>query len=180
MREWLWRGGPLRRAVAVGLFGALVAVVSQLAVSVSAVAAVAGGLVGGVLLGAIVWRRGDHLSVLSPSDRVSVIRAVDHGEPVSDPRLAPDVLTFAKVVMSAAGQEQRQRWVVFVLPALTIPVAVAGTVAGSVRLAAYFWAVTVFFLVFAWLLPRRVERKLKNAGEAARIAKDQITGPGGT
>ena len=82
--------------------------------------------------------------------------------------------------MSAAEQEQRQRWVLFVLPALTIAVAAGFTVAGSVRLAAYFWALTALLLVLAWLLPVRAERKLRNAGEAARLAEDQITGPGGT
>src|SRR5262249_2174455 len=183
MQEWLWRGGPRRWAVGAGLFCALAIAVSQLAVSSPAVVAVTGGLGGGVLLGAVMalvgWpgaRRGEPLSLLSPSDRVAVMRVVQQGGPVPD-RLAPSVLAFARVVISAARQEQRQRFTFLVLPALTIGAAVGGTVAGSVRLAAYFWALTVFFLAFAWLLPRRAERKLKKAREAARLAEDHINGP---
>jgi len=182
MQEWLWRGGPRRWTVAAGLFCGLVTGVSQLAVSGPAEVAVASGLGGGVLFGVVMalvgWpgaRRGEPLSLLSPSDRVAVMRAVQQGGAVPD-RLAPSVLAFARVEISAARQERRQGPIFFVLPALTIGVAVGGTVAGSVRLAAYFWALTVFFLAFAWLLPGRAERKLKKAREAARLAEDHING----
>jgi hypothetical protein len=188
MQEWLWRGGPRRWAIAMGFVcGLSTTGVLLLVVPGPAVGAVVGGLVSWVLCGALMtavgwpgWRRGEHLSLLSPSDRVAVIRAVQKGEPVPGPRLAPSVLAFAKVAISAAEQEQRRRWVFYLLPALMIAVAVGLTVAGSVRPAAYFWALTVFSLVSACLLPGRAERRLKNAGEAARIAGEQITGQGGT
>jgi len=193
MQEWLWRGGPRRWAVAAGFVGALWAAGALLAglsgpvvIAAAVVSAVGGGLVGWVLCSALLmavgwpgWRRGEPLSQLSPSDRVAVIRAVRRGEP-ADPRLAPSVLTLVRVEVSAAEQEKRQRWIFYVLPALMISVAAGWTAAGSARFAAYFWGLTVFCLVPAFLLPGRAERRLKNAGEAARIAGDQITGAGET
>jgi hypothetical protein len=139
-------------------------------------------MLGGALMTAVgwpAWRRSEHLSLLSPSERVAVIRAVQKGDPSPDPRLAPSVLAFAEVAISAARQERRQRSMFFGLPVLMIAVAVGWTVTGSARLAAYFWALTALLLVRAWLGPGRAEGRLKNAGEAARIAADQITGPGG-
>jgi len=184
MEEWLWRGGPRRWAVAFGFVGGLLQIGVALAVYESAVGVIAAGLIGWVLFFAVAkvggvpgWRRGEALALLSPSDRVAVIRAVRNGEPVPDPRLAPSVRAFASIVMSAAEQEQRQRWKFLVLPALSIAVAVGFTVAGSVRLAVYFWAVTALSLV-GWLRPGSAGRRLKNAAEAARIAEDQITRPG--
>ena len=186
MEEWLWRGGPRRWAVVFGFVGGLLMIGVALAVSESAVGVVAGGLIGWVLFFALAkaggvpgWRRGEPLCLLSPSERVAVIRAVRNGEPVPDPRLAPSVLAFARVVMSAAEQQQRQRWKFFVLPALLIAFAVGFTVAGSVRLAAYFWALTAFSLI-GWLRLGSAGRRLKAAGKAARIAEDQITRPSGT
>ena len=185
MQDWLWRGGPRRWAVAAGFVSGLWATGALLAVSVDAVFAVFGGLLSWVLYVALAkkaswpgWRR-EPLSLLSPSDRVAVIRAVRKGEPVPDSRLAPSVLAFAKFAISEAEQEQRRRWTFFALPVLLIAVAVGLTVAGSVRLAAYLWALTAFSLMPVCLLPGRAERRLKIAGEAARLARDQITGLAG-
>jgi hypothetical protein len=70
MREWLWRGGPRRWAVTLGFIFAVVTGAAQFAVGGPAVVAVADGLVGGVLFGAIMarvgWagaRRGEPLSL---------------------------------------------------------------------------------------------------------------------
>ncbi|SRR6266851_442022 len=142
MQEWLWRGGPRRWAVLMGFICGLPTTGALLAVSVDAVFAVVGGLLSWVLYVALAkkvswpgWRR-EPLSLLSPSDRVAVIRAVRKGEPLPDPRLAPSVLAFAKVAISEAAQEQRRRWMFFALPVLLIAAAVGLTVTGSVRLAA--------------------------------------------
>jgi hypothetical protein len=103
--------------------------------------------------------------------------AVQRGEPVSGPRLAPSVLASAKAAMSAAGREQRLRWVFFVFPAVTPALAAQEIVAGSVRGAAYLGAVTVILPGFAWLRPGRLERGRKKAEEAARLAEGQLNRP---
>src|SRR5437879_5742940 len=106
MREWYWRGGPRRWAVTVGFIFAVGTGATQFAIGSPAVGSVADGLVGGVVFGAIMARigfpgarRGEPLSLMSPSDRVAVMRAVLRGGPVPD-RLAPGVLAYARTVIA--------------------------------------------------------------------------------
>ncbi len=115
--ERLWGGGRFGAAT-FGLPFGILGGGSVWAISGSATQAVAGGLVSGVIHGSFLavtrwhaWPRGGQLS--SP-DRVAVMRAVQRGERVPDPRLAPEVLAYAQVIACAAERGQRQRWMLWV------------------------------------------------------------------
>ncbi len=178
--EWLWGGGRLRAIVALGLPFGLVLGGWMWAALGSAAQAVGTGLVSGVLYGSFmavyrwhVWPRGGQLS---SSDRVAVMRAVQRGERVLDPRLAPEVLGYAKVIDHAAERSQRQRWALWVGAALPLAFAAGETVTGSAARSAYFWAFTAIFLGVLWRAPRILARRRGKAAEAARLAADQING----
>jgi hypothetical protein len=88
-------------------------------VLIGRVVAVASGLGGGVLFGAVITlvgrpgaRRGEPPSLLSPSDRVAVMRAVQQGGPVPD-RLAPPTLRPHQANPREAGPEAH----IHILPA---------------------------------------------------------------
>jgi hypothetical protein len=184
MNEWLARGGRLRTAVTFGLSFGLVMGATWFAFGHSADAALNGvvsGVTGAVVFGALTavtrwpsWPGGEHVS---PSNRRVIVGAVHRGEPVPDPRLAPDVVSYAKVVSAAAEREQRLRWVFFALPVMALALAVGETAAGSARPAVYSWVLTVLFLGVALLIPRSTGRRRKNAAEAIRLAGEHVNRP---
>src|SRR5215475_10493830 len=174
MWECLWGGGRLRATVTFGLPFGLVIGGWMWAVLGSAAQAVGTGLASGVLFGSFMavsrwhaWPRGGQLS---SSDRVAVMRAVQRGERMPDPRLAPDVRAYAKVIDRAAERSQRQHWVRWVLAALILAWAADETVTGSAARSAYFWALGAIFLGVVWRGPRILARRREKAAEAARLA----------
>jgi hypothetical protein len=178
--EWFWGGGRLRAIVAFGLPFGLVVGGWMWAGLGSAAQAVGTGLVSGVLCGSFmavnrwhVWPRGGQLS---SSDRVAVMRAVQRGERVPDPRLAADVRAYAKVIAHAAERSQRQRWALWVIAAVPLALAAGETVTGSAARSAYFWAFTAIFLGVLWRAPRILARRGEKAAEAARLAGEQMNG----
>jgi hypothetical protein len=188
-REWLLRGGRLRIAVIVGLFSGLffgigMGIFFYWAGSRSVVGAIAVGVVAGAAFGTLMvvrpwpgaWWGVKPLFELPPSDRVLVLGAVMRGEPVSNPRLAPGVLAYAKVVMASARklQARPRRWVAFALAALELVIAVVKTITGPAWQAVFFWAATAMFLGIAWATPWALERQRMKAEAAADSAADQI------
>jgi hypothetical protein len=186
LREWPLLGGRLRYGVTIGLiFGICMGVVFYWADSPrSAVGAAIGGVVAGAGFGTVMagsrYAGGlfpiRELLEFPPSDRVAVLRAVRRGEPVSDPRLAPSVLAFAKSVMASVRRQQAPlwRWMVFAFAALELVFAVAKTSTGRVWQAVFFWAATVMFFGVGWTVPRALARQREKAEAAADYAADQI------
>ncbi len=177
--ERLWGGGRFGAAT-FGLPFGILGGGSVWAISGSATQAVAGGLVSGVIHGSFLavtrwhaWPRGGQLS--SP-DRVAVMRAVQRGERVPDPRLAPEVLAYAQVIACAAERGQRQRWMLWVFAAVTLAWAAGQTVTGLAARSAYFWALAAIFLGGVWRMPRILARRIGKAAEAARLAGEQMNG----
>ncbi len=172
--EWLWRGGRLRAAVTFGLPFGLVTGGSAWVFSGSVAQAVVDVLLGGAMFGGfmavMMWRGWPRGEQLPPADRVAVIRAVQRGEQVSDPRLTPEVLAYAKVILRAADREQRQRWVLWVIAAGIVAWASVETVTGSAARLAYSWTLAVIFFGLVWWSPRRLARRHRNAANAARLA----------
>jgi hypothetical protein len=148
------------------------------------VTAAIGGVVCGAVFGILVavtpptdgWWHIRQVSVLPPSDRVAVMRAVRGGEPVSDLRLAPGVLAYAEVVMARTQKQlaRHVRWQAFALAALGLVVAVVVSGTGRAWVAVFFGAAAVMWVVVAWRVPGALERQLAKAQAAADSAADQI------
>jgi hypothetical protein len=98
------------------------------------------------------------------------------GEPVSDPRLAPGVLAYAKMVMASTRklQARPRRWMAFALAALELVIAIAKTITGPAWQAVFFWAATAMALGIAWGMPWALERQRAKAEAAADSAAGQI------
>jgi hypothetical protein len=175
--EWLWAGGRLRTAVTFGIPFGLVIGTEVWVFSGSVIQAVidvplAGAMSGG-FMAVMMWRGWPRGGKLPPADRVAVLRAVQRGERVSDPRLVPEVLAYAKVMLRAADREQRQRWVLCVFAAGIAAWAAVVTVTGSAAQLAYAWTLAVIFFGLVWWSPRRFAHRRRDAAKAARLASVQ-------
>jgi hypothetical protein len=172
--EWLWTGGRLRAAVTFGLPFGLVIGSSAWVFSGSVIQAVVDVLLGGAMFGGfmavVMWRGWPRGEQLPPADRVAVLRAVQRGERVSDPRLIPEVLAYAKVMLRAADREQRQRWVLWVIAAGIVAWASVETVTGSAARLAYSWTLAVIVFGLVRRTPRRLARRRRDAAKAIRLA----------
>ena len=177
LSEWLWTGGRLRTAVTFGIPFGLVIGSSALAYSGSVTQAVIDVLIAGPMFGgfmAVIWWRGwPRGGQLPPADRVAVLRAVQRGERVSDPRLIPEVLGYATVTLRAADRDQRQRWVLWLIAAGIAAWALVVTPTGSAAQLAYAWTLAVVSLGLVWWSPHRFARRRRNAAQAARLAGAQ-------
>lgn len=124
------------------------------------------------------WWHYGQLSVLPRSDRAAVMRAVQRGEPVPDPRLAPSVLDRAQVVVASAQRDQRRRWVllggVLAIAALGLAFAVGATITGPAGRAVPGWVLTAIMPGVIWYSLRRLERTRAKAEAAADFAAGQI------
>jgi hypothetical protein len=120
------------------------------------------------------WRVRE-LSELPPSDQVAVVRAVEGGKAVSDPRLAPCVLACANAAMASAQRLQvgRGRWVLLPLVAIALVSGVVGTIAGTASEAVSAWLFTLMPLGLA-SVPMALARQRARAQAAADLAADQI------
>ncbi|MFE1883001.1 hypothetical protein [Streptomyces diastatochromogenes] len=172
---WFWRGGPVRRAVSVGLpagvfFGAFV-----LAESGAWVGAVAAVLVLGPFYGIRVARRMGRIwpgaRDLDPADRSAVVRAARRGEDIGDARLAPAVIDYCDGLRTAREQDRLLLWVTLVFAGLAVALAVIDTSSGSTREAWVSWVFVLFFLVELTWWPRRQTRIMSRAEQAERSAR---------
>lgn len=103
------------------------------------------------------------------------MRAVRRGECAPDPRLAPEVLAYAQVIVQRAERSQRQRRALWVWAAvITVNAAIATDRIGA--RSAYLWAVVAVAVSGAWRLPRIYARWRGKAAEAARLAGQQMNG----
>jgi len=121
------------------------------------------------------WRVRE-LSELPPSDRAAVVRAVERGKPVSDPRLALCVLSCANAVMASTQRLRVRRWQTWAflpIAAVNIVFAVLSTITGTAGDAVFFWLTAVMALGFAGV-PWALGRQRARAQAAADLAADQI------
>ncbi|MFE2100435.1 hypothetical protein [Streptomyces sp. NPDC059468] len=172
---WVWRGGPVRRAMIIGLsagvsFGAFV-----LAESGSWAGAVAAVLVLGPFYGIRVSRRMSRVwpgaGDLDPADRQAVVRAARRGEDIGDPRLAPAVVDYCDGLRTAREHDRLLLWVVLVFAGLAVALALTDTISGSARQAWVSWLFVLFFLVELTWWPRRQARIMSHAEQAERSAR---------
>jgi len=125
-------------------------------------------------------RRRVILPELSDADRATVVRTVRQGSPVSDARLAPAVIEYAKTLREADSgwADPRTEWLTFGFFALLGGYfAVAGHRDGN-DAAAVMWGLFVSLIAAATVVgPRRRERRLQRLDHVERSARALVETP---
>ncbi|MGY6018348.1 hypothetical protein [Streptomyces spinosirectus] len=172
---WLWQRGSMSRAVGAGLaagvfFGAFVLVEAQ-----SWVGAVVVFVVLSLFYGARVPRRMDRVwpaaKGMNRADRAAVVRATRRGEAIDDPRLAPSVVEYAGALRRTAEEDRLRRWVVLLVTALAVALAVYDTVMSSTGETIASWLVVMLLLADLMWWPRSRARLLARADRAEASAR---------
>ncbi|MEU6775716.1 hypothetical protein [Streptomyces sp. NPDC046759] len=99
------------------------------------------------------------------------MRATRRGEAVGDPRLAPSVVECARALRRAAEEDRLHRWVVPLVTALAVALAVHDTVRGSTGETIVSWLTVVLLLADLMWWPRARARLLARAGRAEASAR---------
>ncbi|MGV4981774.1 hypothetical protein ACVB8X_11900 [Streptomyces sp. NRAIS4] len=172
---WMWQRGSVGRAAGVGLaagvfFGAFALVEAQ-----SWAAAMVVFVVLSLFYGTRVARRMDRIwpaaKGMNGADRAAVVRATRRGEAVDDPRLAPLVVEYAGALRRTAEEDRLRRWVVLLVTAFAVALAVYDTVLGSTGETIASWLVVVVFLGDLMWWPRSRDRLLAHADRAEASAR---------
>jgi hypothetical protein len=136
------------------------------------------GVFFGVFLGAwmafVTWRRWPDAAHLNPDDRVAVVRIVRRGEAFRDARLAPAVVGYVAVIRAASDRARRSTWVLWIITAVTLSLALEESLNGSTRGAAVFWVLTGLLAGLFARLPRQRARLLANATHAEAVAAQML------
>ncbi|WP_317445498.1 hypothetical protein [Streptomyces collinus] len=182
---WVWRQGPVRRGLCVGLaagvfFAAFVAVESGAWPAAAVVLLVLGPLYG-VRAARRMGRAWPGGAGLAPADRGRVVRATRRGEAIGDARLAPAVLEYAGALRVLREEDRLRWWLMPLVAVVSLALAVYDTVAGPARQALVSWlVVAVVALELAWSPARRnrLLARVARAEEAARALPHE-SGPHG-
>lgn len=177
---WVWRSGPFFRVVSVGLavgifFGALAFAESG---SVAALVApiVLGPLIFGIPMARRMARFWPGARTLSAADRVAVVRATRHGQNIGDARLAQAVIEYSTGLRAAYEQACRYRWVIPVVAALSLILALTDSFLGSIRLALVSWLWVAIIVAELLWWPRKRADLLSDAERAETLARQVLAG----
>jgi hypothetical protein len=170
---WVWRFGPVVRALivgpAVGVVLGLLALFSSNNLLAGLAAMVAVSLVYGIVMARRMGKVWPGAKTLSGSDRVVVVRAVRGGRDVGDARLAPGVIEYSRGLRDAADRKWWW-WLIVVLGVVALGMAIVDTILGPVREAVVSWLYFLFFPIEAFWWPRRQAALVANAGRAEESA----------
>lgn len=179
MPGWVWRGGPVYRAVFAGVPVGVVLAALVFAESGVMPGALVAFLVISVFSGATVarqmcraWPAGTDLR---PDERVAVISAVRRGQHVAEARLAPAAIEYAGALRDAGAKAGRGQWLVRLGGAAVLVLAVIDSFYATARVAAVSWLIVVFFAVEILWWPGALERLLDNAGRAEESARRALS-----
>jgi hypothetical protein len=171
---WVWRGGFIFRAVSAGLpvaifFGALA--FAESASLPALVAVIVLHPVYGIPIARRMARFRPNAKKLSGADRVAVVRAARHGEDIGSARLAHAVIEYSSGVRKAHEQARRYRWVVPIVAALSLVLALIDTFFGSIRsaLVSWLWVAIVVGEMLWW--PGKLADILSNTERAETLAR---------
>jgi hypothetical protein len=164
---WVWRGGPVYRAVCVGIPVGILLAALAFAESGVMLGAVVVFVVISVLNGIMVSRRMSKAwpaaEELTPTERVAVSAAARGGRPIGDARLAPAAVAYVGALRAAREQSRRVRWVFWPCAAVVLALAVFDTYTATTRLAVVSWLFVAFFAIEIFWWPRIQDRLLANA-----------------
>ena len=116
------------------------------------------------------WPGADNLS---GEDRVTVVRAAQHGERIVDVRLAQSVIDYVRGLHAAAENARPFRWLLPIVLVVGIATAAWDAVFGSWgnAIASAIYLVLLLLELFWW--PKRREQLLANADRAAELARER-------
>ncbi|MER6075088.1 hypothetical protein ABT187_41040 [Streptomyces sp. NPDC001817] len=172
---WMWRRGSVSRAVSAGLaagafFGAFVLVEATSWVGAAVVFVVLSPF-----YGVRVARRMDRIwpeaKRMDPVDRATVVRATRRGEAIEVPRLAPAVVAYVGALRRAAEEDRLHRWVLPLVTAFAVALAVYDTVMSAPGETVASWLVVVLLLADLMWWPRSRARLLARADRAEASAR---------
>lgn len=174
----VWRGGPVRRGVTVGVciglfLGALAWLDSGLLIA-GVIVAVVLGVGSAVWMGRRMTRYWPDSGRVSGAQRVEVVAAARRGDRVADHALAQAVVDYSRGLRTAAEEGRPWRWVIVVVLLVALATAVWDAAFGS-------WGNAVVSLVYLILVglelfwwPKRRSVLLANAECAATMAREMI------
>jgi hypothetical protein len=180
MPAFVWRGGPVRRGVTVGVcaglfFGVLAWLDSGMLIS-GAIVFVILGVGGGFWEARRMSRYWPGAAELSGAQRVAVVAAARRGDRIGDDSLAPAVADYSRGLREAADKGRPWRWVIVVVLVVAVAMALWDAVHGSLGNV----IVSVVYLILAGLemfwWPKRCDQLLTNADQAADMAR-QLDAP---
>jgi len=122
----------------------------------------------------LAWPDGAKLNF---ANRKAVVRSVLRGEPITDPLLAPAVLSYIAAIRRASGRDVRYRWVPWLFAGITVLLAIVATAQGSTRRAVTMWVLCVGYALLLPVLPRTRERRLRKASIAEASARALLNSP---
>lgn len=174
---WVWRGGPVYRAVLVGVpigifLAALVFAESGVLLGALVVFVVI-GIFSGVTMARQMGRAWPAGTGLSPDERVAVSSAVRRGHRIVEARLATPAIEYAGALRDAGQQVRHRQWLAWLGGSAVLVFAVIDSFFATPRIVAVSWLIVVFFAVEILWWPRARDRLLANAeraGESARLA----------
>jgi hypothetical protein len=113
---------------------------------------------------------------LSGADRVAVVRATRRGQNIGEACLAHAVIEYGGGLREAREQARRYRWVVPVVAALSVILALTDSFFGSIRLALVSWLwVAIIVMELLWWPGKRADL-LSNAERAEMLARQVSAG----
>jgi hypothetical protein len=170
---WVWRFPRFVGALIVGLvFGVVLgflALISSNSVLSGAVAVVVITLIYGLIMARRMSKFWPGAKDLNGADRVEVARATRGGHDIGDARLAPAVIEYSQG-LRAAGTGRLTRWLILLLAAVALGVAIADSIFSPPGEAVVSWLYFAFFPVELLWWPRREAKLLANAQRAEESA----------
>jgi hypothetical protein len=177
---WVWRGGAVFRAVVVGLvlgifFGTLGLAESGSVAALPAVAAL-GPVIFGIPTARRMARFWPGAKTVSSADRIAVVRAARRGRNIGETRLSHAVIEYADGLREAHEEARRYRWVLPLVAALSLILALTDSFSGSIRLALVSWLWVAFIVAQLLWWPRKQAVVLSNADRAETLARQALAG----
>jgi hypothetical protein len=111
---------------------------------------------------------------LNAAERVAVVRATRRGADIGEVRLAPAVVDYSAGLREAHEQGRPYRWVVPLMAALALILALIDSLFGSIRVVLVSWVVVAFFGVELLWWPRKQARLFSNAERAEKLARQAL------
>ncbi|MDP9165765.1 MAG: hypothetical protein M3O32_06855 [Actinomycetota bacterium] len=115
-------------------------------------------------------------TMLSGPDRVAVVRAARGGHTIGETSLAEAVIEYSGGLRDAHDQARAYRWVMPLVAALSVTLALTDTFFGSLRLALVSWLWVAIIVVELLWWPRKRNDLLSNAGRAETLSRQILAG----
>jgi hypothetical protein len=170
---WVWRAGPILRAVLLGLTAGILLSALSFADSGQWLSSLIVFAILTPFYAILMARRMRRFwpgsKELSGADRVAVARAARRGESIGDARLAPAVIEYSDGLRAAYEDARPRRWILWLVIAGSLIAAVVDCFISPVRSVVVSWLFVAFLGVELWWWPKEQARLVANAERAAKL-----------